>query len=141
MNRDIMFSHANEDWETPQEIFDSLNSLYHFTLDAAAADDNYKCEKHYTATDSGLNHSWGGETVWLNPPYGRQLKQWVRKAWEESQKPGTKVVLLLPARTDTKWFHDYCMKGICIFIKGRLYFGRNGWTGRAPFPSLICIFE
>lgn len=81
----------------------------------------------------------GGETVWLNPPYGREIALWVKKAYEESQKPKTKCVLFLPARTDTKWFHDYCMKGICIFIKGRVKFGNS--KVNAPFPSVVVIFE
>ena len=139
MNRDLMFSHATVEWATPQAIFDSLNTLYHFTLDAAAADNNHKCEKYFTKEDDSLHKDWGGETVWLNQPYGRELKDWVKKAYEEAQKPKTKCVLFLPARTDTKWFHDYCMKGICIFIKGRVKFGDA--KGNAPFPSMVVVFE
>ena len=80
----------------------------------------------------------GGETVWLNPPYGREIGRWVKKAWEESQKPGTVVVLLLPARTDTAWFHEYCRHGDVVFVRGRLKFG--GSRNSAPFPSMVVKF-
>ena len=81
----------------------------------------------------------GGQTVWLNPPYGRGIGKWVQKAYEEAQKPGTVVVCLLPARTDTAWFHDYCRKGKITFIRGRLKFG--GSKNSAPFPSMVVEFR
>ena len=81
----------------------------------------------------------GGETVFCNPPYGRELAKWVKKAYEESRKPNTKVVMLIPARTDTRWFHDYCVKGRIEFLKGRLKFGDG--KNSAPFPSMIVVFE
>ena len=134
-----MFSSAKDDWETPQELFDELDAQYHFTLDAASSDANAKCQKHYTIADDGLHKSWGGETVWLNPPYGKGIKAWVRKAWEEGQKEHTTVVCLLPARTDTAWFHDYCAYGDVQFIRGRLKFG--GCKNNAPFPSMLVVFR
>ena len=136
------FSSQKDDWETPQELFDQLDRMFHFTLDAASTDENAKCEKHFTAEDDGLKQSWAGETVWLNPPYGRQIGKWVQKAFEEGQKPNTFIVCLLPARTDTAWFHDYIyrQKGVEIrFIKGRLRFGNS--TNSAPFPSMVVIFN
>ena len=88
--------------------------------------------------EDGLSQNWGGYSVFCNPPYGREISKWVKKGFEEAQKPGTKVVMLLPARTDTKWFHDYCVKGKIEFLKGRLKFGNAG--NPAPFPSMIVIF-
>lgn len=132
------FSSNRDDWETPQEFFDRLNDQYHFTLDAAASAANAKCERYYTKEDDALSKSWSGERVWLNPPYGRKIGEWVRKAWEESQADGTMVVCLIPARTDTKWFHDYCLNGDIKFIRGRLKF--VGGNGDAPFPSMLVIF-
>ena len=81
----------------------------------------------------------GGCRVWLNPPYGRTIGAWIRKAYEEAQKPDTIVVMLLPARTDTAWFHDYCVKGEVEFLRGRLKFG--GSKNSAPFPSMIVVFD
>ena len=135
---DILFSSASEEWETPQELFDKLNSIYHFNLDPASTDENAKCSLHFTRQDDGLSKNWGGYRVFCNPPYGRGIGKWVQKAWEESQKPGTLAVMLLPARTDTRWFHDYCMKGSVKFIRGRLKFGKS--RNSAPFPSMIVIF-
>lgn len=133
------FSSQKDDWETPQELFDRLDRMFHFTLDAASTDENAKCEKHFTAEDDGLKQSWAGETVWLNPPYGRQIGKWVQKAFEEGQKPDTFIVCLLPARTDTAWFHDYCRRGYVQFIRGRLKFGRS--KNSAPFPSMLVFFN
>ena len=132
------FSSKKDDWETPQELFDQLDSMFHFTLDAASSDENAKCEKHFTAEDDGLKQNWGGEVVWLNPPYGRQIGKWVQKAFEEGQKPHTFIVCLLPARTDTAWFHDYCRRGYVQFIRGRVHFSGHKWN--APFPSMIVFF-
>ena len=139
INEHLFTSNTNE-WATPQKLFDELNEEFHFTLDPCSTDENAKCEKHYTIKEDGLKQSWGGEIVYCNPPYGTQIKNWVRKAWEESTKPNTIVVLLIPARTDTSYFHEYIYNRCEIrFISGRLKFndGKNG----APFPSMICIFR
>lgn len=136
---EALFSKKTAEWETPQELFDGLNVLFHFTLDAAATPENAKCRKFFTAEDDGLSKSWSGEKVWCNPPYGRQIGAWVKKAYEESRNPGTTVVMLLPARTDTAWFHDYAFKGIVKFLRGRVKFG--GAVNNAPFPSMILIFK
>ena len=133
------FSSAKKDWETPQDLFDQLDKQYHFTLDAASSDENAKCRKHFTKRDDSLTQNWGGHTVWLNPPYGRQIGRWVQKAFQESQKPNTTVVCLLPARTDTAWFHDYCVHGRISFIRGRVRF--SGCDHNAPFPSMVVVFD
>ena len=133
------FSSAKDDWETPQKLFDKLDAEFHFSLDAASSDENAKCEKHFTAEDDGLEQNWGGQTVWLNPPYGRQIGKWVQKAFEESRKPNTTVVCLLPSRTDTTWFQNYCLLGELRFIKGRIKF--SNCKNSAPFPSVVVVFS
>lgn len=135
-----MFSSKKDDWETPQDLFDELDKEFHFTLDAASSDLNAKCEKHYTIEDDGLSQSWAGNNVFLNPPYGRTMKEWMRKAYEESQRENTTVVALVPARTDTAWFHDYVYgKAELRFLRGRLKFG--GCENSAPFPSLVVVYR
>lgn len=136
---ELTFSHNTVEWATPQDLYDHLDALYHFDLDVAATSDNAKCKQFYTVADDGLRQDWGGHRVWCNPPYGRQLSRWVRKAYEESRKPGTIVVMLLPARTHTAWFHDYARKGDVIFLRGRLRFGNSIY--QAPFPSMVVKFE
>lgn len=132
-----------DNWETPQELFEDLNNEFNFTLDAASDDMNAKCARHYTIEDDGLAQDWGGETVFCNPPSGRGVKDWAKKAYEESKKPGTTVVLLVASRTDTAMFHDYMLnKAELRFIRGRLAFEYHGMTqNRAPFPSLIAIYR
>ena len=110
-----------DDWETPQSLFDQLDEEFHFTLDAASNDQNAKCEHHYTVENSGLEHSWEGETVFCNPPYGRNIGDWIRKASQEASKPDTLVVLLVPARTDTRWFQNHILHRAEVrFLPGRL---------------------
>tara|TARA_R110002167_G_scaffold32243_1_gene104970 strand:+ start:211 stop:681 length:471 start_codon:yes stop_codon:yes gene_type:complete len=136
----IMFSSKNDNWSTPQSFFDKLNKIYNFTLDPCATDTSHKCDKYYTEKQDGLSKSWSGETVFMNPPYGRLIKHWLKKAYEESRNENTTVVCLIPARTDTKYWHEYCMKAEKIyFVKGRLKFG--GATNSAPFPSCVVVFE
>ena len=138
MNK-ALFSSASIEWATPQDLYDKLNDEFHFTLDPCALPTNAKCARFYTPEDDGLKQDWGGEIVFCNPPYGRQLGSWVRKCREESWKPNTKVVMLIPARTDTRWFHDHIYnKSEIRFIKGRLKFGDS--KASAPFPSMIVIF-
>lgn len=141
MNNKVMFSSKKEDWETPQDLFDKLNEEFHFTLDAAASLENAKCANYFTKEQDGLAKSWGGQVVWLNPPYGRYTTGlWVKKAYEEHQRTGCTVVMLLPARTDTIWFHNYILgKAEIRFVKGRLKFG--GGKDPAPFPSLVAIMK
>ena len=132
-----MMSSNTDMWETPQELFDAYNSVYDFDIDVCAVPQNAKCERYFTPEVDGLKQDWNG-TCWMNPPYGRQIGKWVRKAYEES-KNGSVIVCLLPARTDTAWFHDYCMRGKIKFLRGRLKFG--GSKNSAPFPSCVVVFD
>ena len=140
MNTAAMFSSKTNEWETPQDFFDKLNEEFNFTLDPCATPQNAKCKKFYTIKEDGLKQNWQGETVFCNPPYGRYIKDWVRKCYEESKKPNTIVVMLIPARTDTSYFHDYIYHKAkeIRFVKGRLKFG-NSKNG-APFPSMVVVF-
>ena len=115
-----MFSSKSDEWETPQDLFNKLDTVFNFTLDPCATDKNYKCDKYYTIENNGLSKDWSKETVFVNPPYGDKLKHWVKKCCEESKH--AKIVMLMPARTDTKYQHEYIFKhakAIC-YIKGRL---------------------
>jgi phage N-6-adenine-methyltransferase len=136
MNTDLMFSSKTDLWATPQDFFDKLNALHGFEIDVCATPENAKCNKYYTVSDDGLAQQWQG-VCWMNPPYGRDIKAWMKKAYESSLN-GAKVVCLVPARTDTQWWHDYAMKGQIEFIKGRLKFG--GHKDSAPFPSAVVVF-
>ena len=138
MNTELMFSSKTDLWSTPQEFFDELDAEFGFNLDACAIPENAKCDVYYTPEQNGLFQRWYG-TVWCNPPYGREIVKWVAKA-AQSAKRGATVVMLLPARTDTKWFHEYIYgKAEVRFIKGRLKFG--GCKNAAPFPSMVCVFR
>ena len=139
----VLLSSKSNEWETPQDLYDGLNEIYKFTLDPCSTHENHKCDKYYTQEDNGLAQDWSGETVFMNPPYGREIGKWIKKAYEESLK-GATVVCLIPARTDTSYWHDYCMKGEIKFIRGRLKFVNRetpGITAPAPFPSAIVIFN
>lgn len=139
MNTELHFSSAKCEWETPQDLFDRLNAEHCFTLDVCALPENAKCERYFTPSDNGLEKDWGG-VCWMNPPYGREITRWIEKAQKSvSAGEAEKVVCLVPARTDTAWWHDYCTKGQIEFIRGRLKFG--GQKHSAPFPSAIVIFE
>ena len=140
MNKEVMFSSATDNWSTPQDFFDKLNAEFHFDLDVCADEINHKCDKYYTKEQDGLQMPWKG-IVWCNPPYGREIGQWVRKALFASVG-GTTVVMLIPARTDTKWFHDYIYKRENVeirFVRGRLKFGNS--KNSAPFPSMVVVFK
>ena len=137
--RYTMFSRESELWSTPQDFFDSLNDEFHFTLDACALPENAKCSRYFTPDEDGLTQDWNADAVWCNPPYGRSVGNWVKKAAAESEK-GRTVVMLLPARTDTKWFHEYIYnKAEIRFVAGRLRFGNS--KNNAPFPSMVVIFR
>lgn len=140
MDNALMFSSKTDEWYTPIDFFEQLNNEFHFNLDPCATDKNHKCMKYFTKRDNGLLQNWGGYRVFCNPPYGRVIGEWVKKAYEEAQKPETLIVMLLPARTDTRWFHEFIYKKAEIrFIRGRLKFG--GCKNAAPFPSMIVIFK
>jgi len=133
-----LFSSATNEWSTPQKFYEQLDEEYHFTLDPCCTTETAKCETFFTKEDDGLSRSWEGHTVFMNPPYGREIKDWIKKAYRESCKPNTTVVCLIPARTDTKYWHRYCMEAAEIrLIKGRLKFGGKG---PAPFPSAVVVF-
>lgn len=125
------------EWETPQWLFDKYNAIYGFDLDACATPENAKCKRYFTEEDNALNQEWTG-IVWMNPPHGRKIGKWVSKAYKSAQN-GAVVVCLLPSRTDTAWWHDYCMRGDIEFIRGRLKFGSA--SENAPFPSAIVVFS
>jgi phage N-6-adenine-methyltransferase len=134
-----MFSSKTDLWTTPQDFFDRLNAEFNFTLDPCSDGTNAKCKKYYTPKEDGLSQDWSGERVFMNPPYGREIGKWIKKAYEEAQK-GSVVVCLIPSRTDTRYWHDYVMKADEIrFVKNRLYF--NDGKGRAPFPSAVVVFR
>lgn len=136
MNTSVMFSSQTDLWETPQALFDGLNQEFEFNLDVCALPENAKCERFFTPEEDGLAQDWNGAIVWCNPPYGREVRKWVKKA---SETNGT-VVMLLPARTDTSWFHEIIYnKTEIMFLRGRLKFG--GYKNSAPFPSMIVIFR
>lgn len=123
MLNNSMFTSNTDLWSTPQEFFDRLNAVYQFDTDVCALPENAKCKNFFTPEQDGSKQEWKG-VCWMNPPYGREIGKWVRKAYESARDNGATVVCLLPARTDTKWFHDYCIPyGEITFVKGRLKFG------------------
>lgn len=139
MNTKCVFSSKTDNWATPQSFFEELDREFHFTLDPCADDTNHKCSRYFTMKDDGLLQEWSGERVFCNPPYGREIGKWVEKAYKESQK-GAVVVMLIPARTDTRWFHEYIYgKAEIRFVQGRLKFGNA--KHNAPFPSMIVVFR
>ena len=137
---DKAFSCKSDLWTTPKSLFDELNYKYKFTLDPCATDDNALCDKYYTIKDNGLEQDWGGEIVFMNPPYGRKIGKWVEKAYKESLK-GAVVVCLIPSRTDTRYWHNFIFPyaSDIKFLKGRLKFGSG--NAPAPFPSAIIEFK
>ena len=140
MNADVMFSSKTDNWATPPEFFKELDKEFHFNLDPAADEFNHKCDRYFTIAENGLLQDWGGNSVFCNPPYGREIGKWVEKAYRTNKESGDLVVMLLPARTDTKWFHDFIYhKAEIRFIKWRLKFG--GSKNSAPFPSMVVIYR
>lgn len=133
----VHFSSATDMWATPQDLFDRLNAKHAFTTDVCAIAENAKCKNYYDPETDGLKQEWKG-VCWMNPPYGRSIGAWMKKAYESS-RGGATVVCLVPARTDTAWWHDYAMRGEITFLRGRLKFG--GHKNSAPFPSAIVVFE
>ena len=133
-----LLSSASEEWATPDDFFRALDTEFHFTLDPCSTDDNAKCAKHYTKAQDGLAQDWTGERVFCNPPYGREMPKWIAKCAEHGMRGGL-AVMLIPARTDTRAFHDYIYhKAEIRFIRGRLKFG--GVKNSAPFPSMVVVF-
>jgi len=135
----VHYSSKSNEWGTPRELFERLAEMFGpFTLDPCATPINAKCEKFYTLADDGLVQSWAGERVFMNPPYGRVIGQWIEKAYRESMN-GAMVVCLIPARTDTRYWHDYVMRAHeIILLRGRVRF--VGGASCAPFPSAVVVF-
>ena len=138
MNTDLMFSSATDMWATPQDFFDRLNVVFRFNVDVCALPDNAKCGEFFTPDMDGLAQPWQG-VCWMNPPYGREIGKWVEKAYRSAKETRATVVCLLPARVDTRWWHDFCAKGEIHFVKGRLKFG--GAKNFAPFPNAVVVFR
>lgn len=135
MLNNALFTSNKEDWETPQDLFDRIDHVCHFTLDACASHSNAKCPRYWTKDVNALVQDWDNEKIWCNPPYGRKIASFVRKA---SLAKHSLVVLLLPARTDTIWFHEYIYRNpnaYIMFLKGRLHFSNS--SSPAPFPSML----
>lgn len=144
MNKALLSS-EKMDYCTPQAFFDALDREFHFHLDAAATARIAKCKAYYTPETDGLKSPWtlAWGAVFCNPPYGREIGKWVRKAWEEAAR-GATVVLLIPARTDTSYFHDYIYGQAEIrFVRGRIHFEDEDGTKYppAPFPSMVVIYN
>lgn len=138
-----LLTSKKQNWETPPEIFDPLNQEFNFTLDPCAEKHTAKCKKYYTVNENGLFQDWSGETVFVNPPYGRHVKKWVAKCCLEGRKKNTTVVMLIPSRTGTSYFHKI-IKPFATeirFIEGRIKFIADGKRkDPAPFDSMIVIF-
>lgn len=136
-----LYTSDKKDWSTPQDFFDKLDKEFHFKLDPCATAENAKCPVFFTEKQDGLSLPWQrGGAVFMNPPYGDAVKAWMQKAYEAFLE-GVTVVCLVPARTDTKWWHDYAMKGEIRLVKGRLKFGGSKNKGSAPFPSAVIVFK
>lgn len=137
MNK-ILFSSNSEEWATPIDFYRELNKEFNFTLDPCASSENAKCKRFFTKAQDGLSQSWKGERVFCNPPYGKKIAKWVEKAYNEAKHAF--IVMLLPVRTDTVYFHDFIYgKAEIRFIKGRLHFNES--KAGAPFPSMLVIYN
>ena len=132
-----LLSSSTDQWATPRAFFDQWDARFRFELDVCADHTNAKCRRYFSAADDGLAQEWAPFRCWMNPPYGREIGRWMQKALEESRR-GALVVCLVPARTDTAWWHEYAMQGRVIFVRGRLRFGEA--KNSAPFPSAVVIF-
>lgn len=138
MNKDLHFSSKSEDWTTPKDIIETYGP---FDLDACASFSNAICANFISKETDCLRVPWnrvGIKKVFMNPPYGRNIGKFIERAYNQA-KEGCTVVCLLPARTDTSWFHDFCKKGTITFLRGRLKF--SGHKNSAPFPSMIVVFS
>lgn len=130
-----LFSSSNMNWETPLDLFEKINAVYNFDLDVCAVKETAKCDRYFTPEIDGLLQEWDG-VCWMNPPYGREQVKWINKASESK----CTIVCLIPARPDTKVWHNIIFEkasAVC-FLKGRLKFG--GSKDSAPFPSAIVVF-
>jgi len=134
---------SKDDWETPDYFYNQLDEIFKFDLDPCANAKNTKCDLYFSKEDDGLSKHWAGHTVFVNPPFSN-IAEWVKKCYEEGQRYGTTVVMIIPSRTDTKYWHDYVMRAKEIwFCKGRVNFLRDGVKPKAgaTFPLCVVIFE
>lgn len=139
MDKSVHFSSKSVEWETPQHFFDELHDEFHFELDVCATQSNAKCSRFFSPEDDGLSKDWAPYTCWCNPPYGRGIRKWIEKAQTEAMK-GAVVVCLIPARTDTSYWHDFIFPYAEVrFLRGRLKFGQS--KNSAPFPSAVVTFR
>jgi phage N-6-adenine-methyltransferase len=137
--RPVYFRSESDNWPTRPELFAELDAKFHFTLDACATAENAKCARYFTAQEDGLAQLWTGR-VWCNPPYGRGIDKWIRKAWESVQRGEAELVaLLIPSRTDAYWWHEWCLQGEIKYFERRLRFGDGKYS--APFPSALVVFR
>jgi len=136
----VHFSSKSNEWNTPDDLYNILDNEFNFTLDPCTNGENNKCNRFYTEKENGLIQDWSKDIVFMNPPYGREISQWIEKAYNESLK-GSKVVCLIPSRTDTKYWHDFIFNKASEvrFVKGRLKFGNS--KNSAPFPSAIIVYD
>lgn len=132
------FSSADDTWSTPQDLFDALDAEFHFTLDVCALPGSAKCAQYYTPEIDAFSQIWEG-ICWMNPPYGRVIGRWMERAFYAPVHWGARVVCLVPARTDTRWWWEYAACGEVRFLRGRLKFG--GHVNSAPFPSALVVFR
>lgn len=139
MNNAYMPKSKSVEWSTPQDFFDKLNNEFNFTVDVASTANNAKCANYYTENENGLVQNWGGQRVWCNPPYGKDMPKWIEKAYNERNNAEC-IVMLIPSRTDTRAFHNWIYGVAEIrFVKGRLKFGEMNQA--APFPSMVVIYR
>lgn len=135
----VHFSSASDDWATPADVYAALDAEFGFDLDACASDANAKARTYYTPAEDGLRQPWRG-VVFCNPPYGRDIGAWIAKGHHSAREEGATVVMLIPSRTDTDYWHRYVMRADEIrFIRGRLRFGNA--ENSAPFPSAVVVFR
>jgi site-specific DNA-methyltransferase (adenine-specific) len=144
IENNIHFKSNSNEWYTPSSVYDPLNKEFCFTLDPCCTKESAKCDKYFTKEDDGLMQDWSDDIVFVNPPYGREISKWVKKSYESSFLHGATVVMLIPARTDTTYWHDYIFdKAEIRFLRGRIKFkDKQGITrDSAPFPSAIIVFR
>lgn len=137
--QDVHYSAQTDEWSTPRDLFAALNQEFGFTLDPCSTHENATCTKHFTRTENGLLQSWKDEVVFMNPPYGREIEEWMAKAHSSASHENATVVCLVPARSDTSWWHRYAMKHEIRLLRGRLKFGES--KNSAPFPSAIIVMR
>lgn len=144
-----MFSNKNNSWCTPRDFFNKLNEEFDFNLDPCCMPKSALCEKYFTPDEDGLKQDWTGYRAFVNPPYGREIGKWVKKCFDEKDKAEL-IVMLIPSRTDTRYFHNWIYgKAEIRFLKGRLKFVDMDYKGKeedrkmspAPFPSMLVIFR